>query len=366
MTIARVPVGLGARSYEVVIGPGALPAEHAALRTLIGRGRAAILVDAALPQCLPPAAQAVLADWPNIIVPSGEASKSLAEYGRVCDAVLAQGLGRDGTLIGLGGGVVGDLAGFVAATLKRGCRLVQVPTTLLAQVDSSVGGKNGINTAAGKNLLGTFWQPALVIADTALLATLPPREWRAGYAEVVKYGLLGDAAFFSWLETAGADVLAGTEPALSRAVAHACQMKATLVGLDETETGARALLNLGHTFGHALEAHLGYDGRLLHGEAVAIGMAMAARFSATLGLCTETVPDRVSAHLLAAGLPTTPGAVPGGAPTAETFLTLMMQDKKVVSGVLRLILLRGIGEAFIADDVPMPVLRRFLEAEVAS
>jgi 3-dehydroquinate synthase len=283
---------------------------------------------------------------------------------RVCDAILEARIERGDLVIALGGGVVGDLAGFAAAVVRRGMRFIQVPTTLLAQVDSSVGGKTGINSTFGKNLVGAFHQPSLVIADTALLDTLPPREIRAGYAEVVKYGLIDDEAFFHWCEANWRGVFAGG-PARDHAVAQSCRAKAAVVVRDEREEGDRALLNLGHTFGHALERLVGYDGaRLIHGEAVAIGLALAFRFSVRLGLCPGQDAERVARHLATVGLPTRLEDVPGGCGTAEALVEAMAQDKKVKAGALTFILARGIGQSFIAPGVEAEAVRAFLAQEL--
>jgi 3-dehydroquinate synthase len=298
------------------------------------------------------------------VVPPGEASKSYAGLERVCDAVLAAKVERGDLVIALGGGVVGDLAGFAAAVVRRGVRFVQIPTTLLAQVDSSVGGKTGINSPHGKNLVGAFHQPSLVLADTALLDTLPPREARAGYAEVVKYGLIDDAPFFDWCEANWRRVLEGG-PERDRAVAASCRAKAAVVLRDEFETGDRALLNLGHTFGHALERMTNYDSaRLVHGEGVALGMALAFRFSAKLGLCPGQDAVRVERHLAAAGLPTRLAQVPGGPGSVDGLLDAMAQDKKVTGGSLTFILARGIGRSFVARGVEAASVRDFLNEEL--
>jgi 3-dehydroquinate synthase len=273
---------------------------------------------------------------------------------------------RRDVVVALGGGVIGDLVGFAAAILRRGVRFVQVPTSLLAQVDSSVGGKTGINTAQGKNLVGAFHQPSLVLADIAALDTLPPRDLLAGYGEVVKYGLLGDAAFFDWLEVNGPAVATGDRGARARAVARSVEMKAELVVRDETEQGDRALLNLGHTFCHALEAATGYSDRLLHGEGVAIGCALAFELSARLGLCSQEEPSRVRAHLRAMGMKTDLADIPGALPDADALLALMGQDKKVIDGRLRFILARGIGQAFVADGVDPGVVRTLLAEALAA
>lgn len=269
-------------------------------------------------------------------------------------------------MVALGGGVIGDLAGFAAAILRRSVRFVQIPTTLLAQVDSSVGGKTGINTAQGKNLVGAFHQPSLVIADIDLLATLPARDFLAGYGEVVKYALLGDAAFFDWLEAHGPEAAAGDAGARLHAVRRSCEMKAAIVARDETEQGERALLNLGHTFAHALESATGYSDRLLHGEAVAIGCTLAFDLSARLGLCSQEDPSRLRAHLARMGLKRELSDIPGDLPGAEALIALMAQDKKVIGGQMRFILARGIGAAFVTSEVPPDHLRALLADQVAA
>lgn len=365
MTLTTVPVALGARSYDIVIGEGALAASTDRLREVIGKGQPAIIADETVWGLHGNALISLLGDVPVITVPPGEGSKSFASYERVMEALLDAGLGRDGTVIALGGGVVGDLAGFCAATLKRGCQFVQIPTTLLAQVDSSVGGKTAINAKAGKNLIGNFYQPRLVIIDTGLLGTLPDEELKAGYAEVVKYGLLGDADFFGWLETAYRDVLALDAGAITRAIETSCQAKARIVAEDEEEKGVRALLNLGHTFGHAIEAESGY-GAVLHGEAVAIGMAMAYRYSTELGLCPGQDTGRVEAHLRSCGLPAHIGDHPRARGTAGTLLSYMGQDKKNVGGRIKLILARGIGDSFVTDDIDTNHLLTFLQQETGT
>ena len=273
--------------------------------------------------------------------------------------MLAQKIERKDLVVALGGGVIGDLAGFAAAILRRGLRFVQIPTTLLAQVDSSVGGKTGINSPQGKNLIGAFHQPSLVLADIDVLTTLTPRDFRAGYGEVAKYGLLGDEGFFDWLEVNAAG-LAGDAALRQRAVRHSVQIKADIVQRDETEQGDRALLNLGHTFGHALESATGYSDRLLHGEGVAIGCTLAFELSAKMGLCSQEAPSRVAAHFAAMGLPSRIGDIPGHLPDDEALIALMAQDKKVQDGRLRFILARGIGQAFVTDDVDPAELRQVL------
>ncbi len=302
----------------------------------------------------------------DILIGRGLIAGAGARFAEVCDGLLALKIERGDVVIALGGGVVGDLAGFAAASLRRGVRFVQVPTSLLAQVDSSVGGKTGINSPHGKNLIGAFHQPRLVLADTATLDTLSEREMRAGYAEVAKYGLIGDEGFFSWCEANWRGIFSGG-PERDEAVAICCRAKAGVVTRDEREDGERALLNLGHTFGHALERITGYDsGRLVHGEGVAIGLALAFRFSARLGLCGGQEAGRVANHLALAGLPTRLQQVPGGSGDAGAILDAMAQDKKVRDGALTFILARGIGQSFIAPGVDRAELRAFLEAELAA
>ncbi|MFZ1479785.1 MAG: 3-dehydroquinate synthase, partial [Paracoccaceae bacterium] len=295
-----------------------------------------------------------------LALPPGEATKGWPQLARTAEWLLEQKVERRDVVVAFGGGVIGDLVGFAAAVLRRGVRFVQLPTTLLAQVDSSVGGKTGINTAQGKNLVGAFHQPSLVLADTAVLDTLPARDFLSGYGEVVKYGLLGDAGFFDWLEGAGPALAAGDAAARLRAVTRSVEMKAGIVARDETEEGERALLNLGHTFCHALEKATGYSDRLLHGEGVAIGCALAFELSSRLGLCSQEDPSRVRAHLRAMGMKVDMSDIPGDLPGAEALLALMAQDKKVIDGRLRFILARGIGQAFVAEDVPGDRVLRLL------
>src|SRR4029079_99544 len=303
----------------------------------------------------------------EVVVAPGEQSKNLPVLAEVCQRLLKLGVERGDAVIALGGGVVGDLAGFAASILRRGVRLVQMPTTLLAQVDSSVGGKPGIDTPQGKNLIGSFHQPSLVLADISVLATLAPREFRAGYAEVMKYGLLGDASFFAWLEQTWPQIFSGEGGPRASAIAGSCRAKAAIVEADEREeSGTRALLNLGHTFGHALEAFAGYSDRLLHGEAIAIGMRLAFSFSAEQGLCPASDVNRVEKHLVHVGLPGRIADIPGSLPTPEELLQLMAQDKKVKGGKLALVLVRGIGEAFVERDVAMARLSAFLKRECAA
>ena len=364
-----IRVELAGRAYDIVIGEGLLAEAGQRIAALAPGAACATIVDATVARLHLPALEASLADA-NIrhvahVIPAGEASKSYTQFAAGCDAVIAARLERDDLVVALGGGVTGDLAGFIAASVRRGMRFVQIPTSLLAQVDSSVGGKTGINSSFGKNLVGAFHQPALVLADTGLLGTLPLREFRAGYAEVVKYGLIGDIEFFEWLEVNRAAVFAGgTQRA--EAIRRSCMAKAAVVARDETETGDRALLNLGHTFGHALERLTHYNGaRLIHGEAVAIGMACAFRFSTRLGLCAGQETSRVEAHLRAAGLPTKFSEIAGFAPEVEVILDAMYQDKKVRRGKLTFILARGIGESFIARDIDPERARDFLAREIA-
>ncbi len=358
-----VRVELGARSYEVRIGAGLLAKAGAQIAPLLKRPRVAILTDetvAALHlETLQSALTAEGIESSALALPAGEATKGWPQFSRAVEWLLAQKIERRDIVIAFGGGVIGDLAGFAAAVLRRGVRFVQIPTTLLAQVDSSVGGKTGINSDHGKNLIGAFHQPSLVLADTAILATLSDRDFRAGYGEVVKYGLLGDADFFAWLEENGPN-LRRDMAALNRAVAHSVAMKAGIVARDETEQGERALLNLGHTFGHALESATGYSDRLLHGEGVAIGCALAFDLSARMGLCAQEDPSRVFAHLRAMAMPARIAEIPGDLPDDAALIALMGQDKKVVDGKLTFVLARGIGQAFTSDQADPAILRAVL------
>jgi 3-dehydroquinate synthase len=363
-----VQVALGARAYDIIIGRGQLATLGARIKTLRPTAKCVIVTDATVAKRHLSAAEGALKsagiESLAIVVPEGEGSKSYATFETVCEAILAASIERGDLVVALGGGVIGDLAGYAAASVRRGLDFVQVPTTLLAQVDSSVGGKTGINSRHGKNLVGAFHQPILVVADTGLLDTLPKRDLRAGYAEVAKFGLLGDAAFFSWLETNWQEMFSGWQSSGSTAREHAiavcCRGKAGVVARDERETGERALLNLGHTFGHALEAGAGFSGRLLHGEAVALGMSLAFEFSARKGLIGETDAARARSHLAAVGLPTQLNDVPGGVPGIDTLMDLIAQDKKVKRGKLTFILVRGIGEAFVENDVSAAEVRSFL------
>ena len=368
MSEDRVPVALGARSYEVVIGRGLLADAGRHIASLQNApSSVAVVTDENVREAhldhLLSALDAVDIHCRTVaVIPPGEASKSITVYADVMEQLLGSGLERRDAVVALGGGVVGDLAGFVAATLRRGAPLIQVATSLLAQVDSSVGGKTGINSRAhGKNLIGAFHQPSLVLCDIDALETLPTRQLRAGYAEVAKYGLLGDADFFEWLDENRDHLIAKDPAALQRAVRRSVEMKAEIVGRDETEQGERALLNLGHTFGHALEAWAGYTDRLLHGEAVAIGMTLAFRLSEELDFAPPQSAARVAGHLRAMDLPTRIADMPGDTlPGSYELLGLMRQDKKVVSGQMTLILARAIGEAFITRDVTPDRLQAFL------
>ena len=366
-TIVRVALGL--RSYDIVIGRGLIASLGERIAALKPGARAAIVTDANVERLMLDGAQAALAAGgiaaTHVSVPAGEGSKSIAMFERVCDALIAARIERGDVVVALGGGVVGDLGGFCAAAVRRGLDYVQVPTTLLAQVDSSVGGKTAINSRHGKNLVGAFHQPILVVADTGLLDSLPLREFRAGYAEVAKYGLLGDAGFFAWLEANADDVFAGRAGAREHAIAVSCRMKAEIVARDERETGDRALLNLGHTFGHAFEAAAGFSERLLHGEAVALGMSLAFDFSARLGLLAQSDAERVKQHLGKAGLPTRVAEVSNGVPGVDRLMDLMAQDKKVKRGRLTFILVRGIGQAYVAPDVDPAEVRAFLADKLA-
>src|SRR3954453_12940240 len=366
-----VDVALGERAYEIVIGRGVLASLGARVSALRAGARAAIVTDEYVATHWLRRTEASLLDagiaTARIVVDEGEVSKSYEGLEYVCEELIAAKIERNDLVIALGGGVVGDLAGFAAAILRRGIDFVQVPTSLLAQVDSSVGGKTGINSPQGKNLLGAFHQPLLVIADTAVLDTLSPRQFRSGYAEVAKYGVIGDEAFFAWLEANHAGIFEGGA-AREHAIASSCRAKAAIVARDERETGDRALLNLGHTFGHALEAATGFSDRLYHGEGVAIGMVLAAEFSAELGMLAPADAIRVRHHLAEVGLPTHLQDIAGfaqeGLPNADALLALMAQDKKVKRGQLAFILLNAIGRAAVVPDVEPTLVRDFLEKKL--
>jgi 3-dehydroquinate synthase len=365
---AAVPVHLGSRSYTIDIGHGLLQEAGTRLKARFKRNVTAIVTDENVAKFHLATLQAALSregiHSTAIILPAGEATKSYASLAHVCDHLLAAGIERQDYVIALGGGVIGDLAGFAAAILRRGVNFIQIPTSLLAQVDSSVGGKTGINSPHGKNLIGAFHQPSHVLIDLDLLKTLPQRQRAAGYAEIAKYGLLGDAKFFEWLEAHGEGVVNCARGVVDHAVEVSCATKARIVAEDETEMGVRALLNLGHTFGHALEAATGYSDTLLHGEAVAIGMVQAFRFSESQNLCATGTADRVARHLEKAGLPVHTSAIKAALPPPEKLLDIMRQDKKASGGKLTFILVKGIGEAFIARDVNDTSVLHFLEQDM--
>ncbi|NNK78249.1 MAG: 3-dehydroquinate synthase [Litoreibacter sp.] len=366
----QLRVELGARSYDIVIGEGLLARSGELIAPSLKRPRVAVVTDenvAALHlEALRSGLAATGIEMVSLILPSGETTKGWTEFSRTVDWLLEQKIERSDVVVAFGGGVIGDLVGFAAAVLRRGVRFVQIPTSLLAQVDSSVGGKTGINSVHGKNLIGAFHQPSLVLADVGVLGTLTPRDFLAGYGEVVKYGLLGDEGFFSWLEREGPALAGGDVAKRIEAVRRSCQMKADIVARDETEQGDRALLNLGHTFCHALEAATGYSDRLLHGEGVAIGCALAFEVSARLGLCAQEDPSRVRAHLKDMGMKTDLADIPGDLPDADALIALMGQDKKVVDGRINFIMARGIGEAFVTSDVDLDVVSSALTEGLAA
>jgi 3-dehydroquinate synthase len=369
----NVDVALGDRAYDIVIGRDVLPSLGPRIAAMRPGVRTAIVTDRTVAKhwLKPTEASLAQAGVPTsaIVVEEGEGSKSYAGLEKVSEALIAAKIERNDLVIALGGGVVGDLAGFAAAVLRRGVDFVQVPTSLLAQVDSSVGGKTGINSPQGKNLIGSFHQPVLVIADTAVLDTLSPRQFRAGYAEVAKYGLLGDEAFFTWLEKNHADIFSGGA-AREHAIATSCRAKSAIVARDERETGERALLNLGHTFGHALEGATGFSDRLFHGEGVSVGMVLAAEFSAELGKISQADAARIRHHLSSVGLPIRLQEIAGfaqeGLADADTLMALMAQDKKVKRGKLTFILLEAVGRAVIVPNVEPTPVRDFLATKLAS
>ncbi|MGD0191673.1 MAG: 3-dehydroquinate synthase [Rhizomicrobium sp.] len=361
----RIAVRLDTRSYDIHVGRG-LIAKAGETIAPFARGVVPVVTDTNIAGLY---LEAVLASLNQaginaapVVVPAGEETKSFAGLEGLCTSLLHTGVERDGLIVALGGGVVGDLTGFASGILKRGIAFAQIPTTLLSQVDSSVGGKTGIDTAEGKNLIGMFHQPRVVIADVDTLKTLSRRELLAGYAEIAKYGALGDAAFFAWLEQHASAALAGEEVALTSVIAQSCRMKADIVARDERESGERALLNLGHTFGHALESATGYSGRLLHGEAVAIGMVLAFRLSERLGYASASDTKRLKDHLRGVGLPTSIDDIPGSRPPAGELLTHMLHDKKSKDGQLTFVLSRGIGQAFLGRGVPLEAVRELLQS----
>lgn len=360
-----VHVSLGDRAYDVLVGTGLVEAAGELIAPLLTRPRVAIVTDETVAQHHLETFQSSLsrADIQSsaLTLTPGEATKSWGPFSKTVEWLLSEKVERRDVVIALGGGVIGDLVGFAAAVLRRGVRFVQVPTSLLAQVDSSVGGKTGINAPQGKNLIGAFHQPSLVLADIGVLGTLKPRDFLAGYGEVVKYGLLGDAVFFEWLEENGPALAAGDMSARLHAVTRSVQMKADIVARDETEQGDRALLNLGHTFCHALEAATAYSDRLLHGEGVAIGCALAADLSSRLGLSSQEDPSRIGSHLSAMGMKSRLSDITGDLPSSAELLDLMGQDKKVLDGTLRFVLMRGIGDAFVTSDVPRELVLEVLE-----
>jgi 3-dehydroquinate synthase len=363
----RVRVALAERSYDIMVGEGLLGQAGMLLHPILQRPDVVIVTDSNLVRSghagrLAQGLEQAGIRHRQVTVPPGEPSKSLEQLGALLDEILGMGIERSTTIVALGGGVIGDVAGFAAAVLLRGLDYVQVPTTLLAQVDSAIGGKTGINSRHGKNLIGSFHQPRLVIADTAVLASLPQRELRAGYAEVVKYGLIDHPGFFAWLEQNAPALLAGEPQALRHAVLESCRAKAALVAADEREGGARALLNLGHTFAHALETVSGYGEELLHGEAVACGMVLAFELSARLGLCPQEDVARVRRHLSSAGLPVSPRDIRPDGFSADALIAALGRDKKVKDGHVRFVLVRGIGRAFIGSDVERLTLRALLDA----
>lgn len=370
LSTETVHVNLPGRAYDVVIGAELLAEAGTRILPFLTRPRVVIVTEktvAALHlEALQSGLRAAGIAPEALILPAGEGTKSWPFFEQTVEFLLTQKVERGDIVVAFGGGVIGDLVGFAAASVRRGVRFVQIPTSLLAQVDSSVGGKTGINSPSGKNLIGAFHQPTLVLADVALLGTLTQRDFLSGYGEVAKYGMLGDAAFFEWLEVQGPALAAGDLSARGEAVRRSVQMKADIVERDETEQGDRALLNLGHTFGHALEAATGYSDRLLHGEGVAIGCVLAFELSARMGLCSQEDPSRVRAHLKDMGMKTDLADIQGDLPDAEALLALMGQDKKVVDGKLRFILARGIGDAFITADVPADMVLAVLKDGLAA
>ena len=369
VTVESVTVDLGDRAYDILVGPDLITNAGTHIAPLLKRGRVVIVTDENVADrhlaTLEKGLKAADIKSKAFILPAGEKTKNFDQLQSLLGDLLDAGVERGDLIIALGGGVIGDLTGFAASVLRRGVDFAQIPTSLLAQVDSSVGGKTGINVPQGKNLIGAFHQPRLVLADISALKTLPPRELRAGYAEVVKYGLIDDAPFFNWLEANVEKLIAGDPQALTKAIVKSCQSKARIVAQDEREGGVRALLNLGHTFGHALEAGTGFSDRLIHGEGVAIGMGLAFNLSAKLGLCSGQDATRATRHLEAAGLPTKLSDIPGDLPAPDRLIELMGQDKKVVDGALTFILTKGIGGAFITRNVSSGDLLDFMTDQKA-
>ncbi len=370
MKIETLRVELGDRAYDIRIGAGLIGTAGAEIAPLLTRARVAVVSDENVAELHLESLRAGLLaagiEMVSLILPAGESTKAWPQFERTVEWLLEQKIERRDVVVAFGGGVIGDLVGFAASVLRRGVRFVQIPTSLLAQVDSSVGGKTGINAPHGKNLIGAFHQPALVLADIALLGTLTPRDFLAGYGEVVKYGMLGDLDFFEWLELNGPALAAGDMGLRAEAVRRSCQAKADIVARDETEQGERALLNLGHTFCHALESATGYSDRLLHGEGVAIGCALAFEVSARLGLCSQEDPSRVRAHLRTMGTKVDLADIEGELPDADTLIALMGQDKKVMDGTINYIMARGIGQAFVTDAVDADVVKTVLKEALSS
>jgi len=366
-TRAEVSVELGSRSYGITIADGLLAHAGEAVAPLLARPLTTIVTDENIARhhlgTLTTSLDKAGVKHTSIILPAGESTKSYAQLAKVCDGLIAAGMERNDRIIAFGGGVIGDLAGFAAAIVRRGIGFIQIPTSLLAQVDSSVGGKTGINSPHGKNLVGAFHQPVAVLADINVLNTLPGRELAAGYAEVAKYGLLGDAQFFSWLEENAQRIFSGDPQARVQAIRTSCEAKAAIVARDEKEAGDRALLNLGHTFGHALESATGYSDKLLHGEGVAIGMAQAFRFSEQLGICRPGAAARMENHLRSVGLPTSVSGIRQHLPDAHGLVKIMRQDKKAEAGRINFVLVKDVGHAYIDKTIEEDGLIRFLEAE---
>jgi 3-dehydroquinate synthase len=369
MIVETLRVDLSERSYDIRIGDGLISRVGAEIAPLLKRPYVAVVSDENVAALHLDTLRAGLAaagiEMVSLILPAGESTKSWDHFSQTVEWLLEQKIERRDLVIAFGGGVIGDLVGFAAAVLRRGVRFVQVPTSLLAQVDSSVGGKTAINSPQGKNLIGAFYQPSLVLADIAVLGTLTPRDFLAGYGEVVKYGMLGDLPFFEWLEINGPKLAAGDMALRAEAVRRSCQAKADIVSRDEKEHGDRALLNLGHTFCHALESATGYSDRLLHGEGVAIGCALAFEVSARIGLCPQEDPSRVRAHMRDMGLKVDLADINGDLPDADALISLMGQDKKVVDGAINYIMVRGIGRAFVTADVDRAVVKAVLNEALA-